>query len=90
MEDQQQQQQNKKTSITERSDFEKKLAWTRAVLTNAGTKQEMRDEDYGNLRTFLLDHPIMRAVEEVLDAGTRNLLNERRDAPEFALAINLQ
>ncbi len=69
--------------------FEDKLAWMKAVLTPAVTKSDLSDSNYIELRKFLLEFPILRSTQYVLDSGVRNLGDERRDATEFALAINM-
>jgi len=74
---------------TELKIFEDKLAWMRAVLTPAVSKNDLSDSNYVTLRTFLLDHPMMRSTQHVHDSGVRNLSDERRDASEFALTINM-
>lgn len=74
---------------TELARAEQKLAWMRAVLTIAPSKAGLPDAAYLDLRAFMLEFPLVRVFRSVLDAATRNLADERRDAGEFALAINI-
>lgn len=73
---------------TNESRFERELAWARATLTKAPAKDQLSAADYARLRSFLLEHDIMKGVQQVLDAGVRNLMHERADRSEYALAIN--
>ena len=74
---------------TNKSKFEKEVASLRAMLSRVDTKEGLKEEEFQAIRHFHLNTVIMKAVEEVLDSGVRNLQDERGDATEYALAINL-
>lgn len=64
---------------------EERMAWARAVLAKEG----LSNDTYVELRHFVLEFPIARVFRRVLDAATRILADERNDAAEFALPINI-
>lgn len=68
---------------------ERQMAWARAALAAAPALGALSDAAYADLRAFLLEFPLLHAFRRVLDAAVRNLADERNDATEYALPINI-